>query len=144
MEEKIEVGEFVRTVDGKFGIFDRYSSRKEDSIYKSPFNCFVKLQNRKTPLQCHRSYIVKHSKNIFKLLESEDIVILEYYVSKYRKRIKRKFEIFKARNLIRFDNIHCDFLYDLNEQKFLDGKGFNVKIKGIVSKEQFEQVKFEV
>ena len=66
---EIEVGEFVRTTDGKIGIFDRYSSRKETSLYKSPFNCFVKLQGRKTPLQCHEDYIVKHSKDIIDLVE---------------------------------------------------------------------------
>lgn len=44
------------------------------SIYKSPFNCFIKLQGRKTPLQCHRDYIVKHSKNIIDLIEVGDYV----------------------------------------------------------------------
>ena len=72
--DKIEVGEFVRTVDGKFGIFDRYSERKEDSLYKSPFNCFIKLQKRKTCLQCSRDYIIKHSKNIIDLIEEGDYV----------------------------------------------------------------------
>lgn len=70
----IEVGEYVKTIDGRIGIFDRYSSRKEDSIYKSPFNCFIKLQGRKTPLQCDRDYIKKHSKNIINLIEVGDIV----------------------------------------------------------------------
>lgn len=46
----IEVGEYVRTINGEIGIFDRYSSRKENSLYKSPFNCFIKIKNRKTPL----------------------------------------------------------------------------------------------
>lgn len=71
---EIEVEEYVRTKDGKIATFDRYSSRKETSIYKSPFNCFIKLPNRKTPLQCHRDYIVKHSKNIIDLIEVGDYV----------------------------------------------------------------------
>lgn len=71
---EIEVEEYVRTKDGKIATFDRYSSRKETSIYKSPFNCFIKLPNRKTPLQCHRDYIVKHSKNIIDLIEVGDCV----------------------------------------------------------------------
>lgn len=58
----IETGEYVRTVDGKIGTFVKYSSRKENSLYKSPFNCFIKIRNRKTPLQCCEDYIVKHSK----------------------------------------------------------------------------------
>lgn len=71
---EIEVGEYVRTIDGFVGIFDRYSKRPDTSIYKSPFNCFIKLQNRKTPLQCHRDYIVKHSKIISEIVEVGDYV----------------------------------------------------------------------
>lgn len=52
MEDRIEVGEYVRTKNGEIGVFDRYSSRKENSLYKSLFNCFIKIRNRKTPLQC--------------------------------------------------------------------------------------------
>lgn len=70
----IEVNEYVRTKDGKIGIFDRYSSRKENSLYKSPFNCFIKIKNRKTPLQCCEDYIVKHSKELIDLVEVGDIV----------------------------------------------------------------------
>lgn len=91
--EKVEVqkwkikqrfGEYVRTKDGRIGTFNRYSSRPENSIYKSPFNCFVKMQGRKTPLQCCRDYILKHSKNIIDLIEAGDIVLykikgLEYF-----------------------------------------------------------------
>lgn len=70
----IEVNEYVRTKDGIIGIFDRYSSRKEKSLYKSPFNCFIKIKNRKTPLQCCEDYIVKHSKQLIDLIEVGDIV----------------------------------------------------------------------
>ena len=71
---EIEIGDYVRTIDGFVGIFDRYSKRPDTSIYKSPFNCFIKLQNRKTPLQCHRDYIVKHSKIISEIVEVGDYV----------------------------------------------------------------------
>lgn len=70
----IEVNEYVRTKDGIIGIFDRYSSRKEKSLYKSPFNCFIKIKNRKTPLQCCEDYIVNHSKQLIDLIEVGDIV----------------------------------------------------------------------
>lgn len=74
MSNEIDVGEYVRTKDGKIGIFDRYSLRKENSLYKSPFNCFIKIRNRKTPLQCCENYIVKHSKQLIDLIEVGDIV----------------------------------------------------------------------
>lgn len=67
--EEIKVNEYVRTIDGKIGIFDRYSSRPDKSYFKSPFNCFIKLKNRKTPLQCCREYIVKHSPNLIDIIE---------------------------------------------------------------------------
>ena len=74
MEDKIKVGEYVRTKDGIIGIFDRYSSRKENSLYKSPFNCFIKIKNRKTSLQCCEDYLVKHSKKLIDLIGCGDIV----------------------------------------------------------------------
>ena len=86
----------------------------------------------------------KVNENIFDLLDSQDFVILEYYVSKYRRRIERKFEVFKAYNLISFNNIHCTFLYDLNKKEFVDGKGFNPKIKTVITKEQFSSVAFNI
>ncbi len=131
MEDKIEVGEYVRLKDGRIRIFKNYVT-EEDIELTRPYNT-AKIED-----------IVKHSKNILELLESEDIVVLEYYVSKYKKRIKRRFEIFKTIKLIAFNNAHCDFLYDLSKQEFLDGKGFNIKIKSIVSKEQFESVKYKI
>lgn len=83
----IEVGEYVRTKDGKIGIFDRYSSRKENSLYKSPFNCFIKIRNRKTPLQCCEDYIVKHSKQLIELIEEGDYVNGELITDKWDTRI---------------------------------------------------------
>ena len=127
---RIEVGEYVRT---NMGIIFEFQKIDADS--------YMWGSNYKG---CYRKDIANHSKNIFELLESEDIVVLEYYVSKYRKRIKRRFEVFKAENLISFSNAHCDFLYDLSKQKFVDGKGFNPKLKGIVTKENFEYVEYKV
>ena len=74
MEDKIEVNDYVRTKDGKIGIFDRYSLRKENSLYKSHFNCFIKLRNRKSPLQCCEDYIANHSKQPIDLIEVKDLV----------------------------------------------------------------------
>ena len=70
----IEVGEYVRTTDGKIGTFVRYSSRKAESLYKSPADCFIKLGGRKSNLQCFREYIVKHSKQLIDLVEVGDLV----------------------------------------------------------------------
>jgi len=79
----IEVNEYVRTKNGEIGIFDRYSSRKENSLYKSPFNCFIKIKNRKTPLQCCEDYIVKHSKQLIDLIGCGDLVNRHLIIDKY-------------------------------------------------------------
>lgn len=64
----------MRTKNGIIGIFDRYSSRKENSLYKSPFNCFIKIKNRKTPLQCCEDYIANHNKQPIDLIEVKDVI----------------------------------------------------------------------
>ena len=115
----IEVGEYVRTVDGKIAIFDRYSSRKETSIYKSPFNCFIKLQGRKTPLQCHRDFIVNHSFNIIDLIEVGD------YVNGY-----------PVRRIPNFNNKLCNF--DLNSMEWTPLRDIDVYYN-ILTKEQYMQ-----
>lgn len=79
----IEVGEYVRTADGKIGTFVRYSSRKAESLYKSPADCFIKLGGRKSNLQCFRDYIVKHSKQLIKLIEIGEIVNRHLIIDKY-------------------------------------------------------------
>lgn len=110
----IEVNEYVRTKDGIIGIFDRYSSRKENSLYKSPFNCFIKIKNRKTPLQCCEDYIVKHSKQLIDLIKVGD------YVNG-----KLIHKIDKGSN-------YC-YLYYGNCKTFVD-----YQIKTILTHEQFE------
>ena len=137
--DKIEVGEYVRTKKGNIDKIDRYIF--ESNIYHCENGMCIDTENR---IGLHLEDIVKHSKNKFELLESEDIVILEYYVRKYGRRIKRRFEVFKVGNLISFKNAHCDFLYDITKKEFLDGKGYNPNIKKIVTKELFESVEYEI
>lgn len=117
---EIEIGDYVRTIDGFVGIFDRYSKRPDTSIYKSPFNCFIKLQNRKTPLQCHRDYIVKHSKIISEIVEVGD------YVNG-----KLIHKIDKGPN-------YC-YLYYGNCKTFVD-----YQIKTIITKEQMQSIEYKV
>ena len=126
MEDKIEVNDYVRTKDGKIGIFDRYSLRKENSLYKSHFNCFIKIRNRKSPLQCCEDYIVKHSKQLIDLIEVGDIVKDKY----------NKYEV----AFVKEDKIYCndynldDSLITLREQD----------IKAILTREQFEAKCYKV
>lgn len=43
-------------------------------MYKCPADCFIKLDGRKSNLQCFRDYIVKHSKQLTDLIEVGDYV----------------------------------------------------------------------
>ena len=113
MEDRIEVGEYVRTKNGEIGVFDRYSSRKENSLYKSLFNCFIKIRNRKTPLQCCEDYIVKHSKQLMDLIEIGD------YVNGMQ-----VLDVYKPRDLwepieIRVDSRYMNFILAEDIQKIL-------------------------
>jgi hypothetical protein len=74
LKQRFESGEYVRTVDGKIGTFVRYSLRPETSIFKSPFDCFIKVQGRKTNVQCCKEYIRKHGFDILDVIEKDDIV----------------------------------------------------------------------
>ena len=134
MEDKIEIGEYVRTTDGKFGIFDRYSTRKDDSLFKSPFNCFIKLQNRKTSLQRCRDYIVKHSKNIIDLIEVGDLIEL-------RGAEKLKYEVLK----ISYSPSKGKHIHIINPFKTEGGKDIFIEdIKSIVTKEQFSSIEYKI
>lgn len=124
---EIEVGEYVRTKDGKIGKFVKYSSRSDSSYYKSPFDCFIKLQNRKTCLQCAKDYIVKHSKNIIDLLEVGD------YVNGY-KVIGVTLDPAPSGKCV---DIDCD---KPSYESYL----FEEQIYSIVTKEQFESMKYKV
>ncbi len=128
---EIEVGEYIRL---EYGKLDKV--KNNDYYMQQYIECEKGLYPREN--------IVKHSHNILDLIETDDIVILEYYVAKYKQRITRRFEVFRHNNLISFNNIHCDFLYDLNKKEFVDGKGYNVKIKKVLTKEQFSQIEYKV
>lgn len=122
--EDIKAGEYVRTKNGKID-----KVKNDDYYMKQYIECEKGLYLREN--------ITKHSFNLMDLLETKDIVALEYYVEKYAKLIIRKFEVFKCYALIKFNNIHCDFLYNLDEKKWTEEE-YDIQIKQILTHEQFE------
>lgn len=124
MKDRIEVGEYVRTKDGKIGAFDRYSSRKEDSLYKSPFNCFIKIRNRNTPLQCCEDYIVKHSKQLINLVKVKDVI--RYRIDNISTTLETKG--------------YVEGIVDISDEEMLQKikSDKNYHILEILTKEQFE------
>lgn len=127
---EIEVNEYVRTKNGKIGIFDRYSSRKENSLYKSPFNCFIKIKNRKTLLQCCEDYIVKHSKHLIDLIEVKDII--KYRIDNISTTLETKGYI--------------EGIVDISDEEMLQEikRDKDYKVLEILTREQFEQNSYKV
>ena len=137
--EDIKVGELVRTKKGKiekiktlnrYAIATKHNNDNDD--ISEGINYYAE-----SGLEINKMDIKKHSFNLIDLLETDDIVVLEYYVEKYGKRITRKFEAFKYDTLIKFNNIHCDFLYDLNEKKWTEEE-YDIQIKQILTHELYE------
>ena len=144
---EICVNEYVRTKNGYIArlkeksencwnfdntIIDSYT---ETSLLFGEDNCYGYDQ---------RENIIKHSKNIIDLIEDEDIVILEYKSPKYRERITRKFNVCIIDNDINFENSYCDFRCKIGDEKIKDDICKNIKIKSVVTKEQFSNIEYIV
>ena len=128
---EIKVGEYVRTSIGKIY---KLTEKKQEQIENYPG--FLQYIEQKS--------IVKHSPNIIDLIEDEDFVILEYKSPKYRKRVKRIFGVSKIGEYIRFENVHCVFDCKVGDKKIIDNICKNVKIKSIVTHEQFQSVEYRL
>lgn len=130
--EEIKVGEYVRTRDGRiFKVKQINEGYLIEDIEYGGLGCFIE-------------YAVKHSFNIIDLIEDEDFVILEYKSPKYRERIKRIFEVSKIDEYISFKNVHCGFNCKVGDKKIIDNICKNVKIKSIVTHEQFQSVEYRL
>ena len=143
--EDIKIGELVRTKKGyiekiktvnHYGIVIKHNNDNDD--FSEDINYYAE-----SGLEINKMDIKKHSFNLIDLLETDDIVVLEYYVKKFGKRITRKFEVFKCYALIKFNNTHCDFLYDLNEKKWTEEE-YDIQIISILTHEQYEQNCYKV
>lgn len=90
------------------------------------------------------------SDNVIDLIKDGDIVNIEYYVSKYKRRIIRLFEcsLFECKDesdiLVVFENKHGNWYYGKNKKEWIESKGYNPKIKSIITKEQFEQKSYRI
>jgi hypothetical protein len=140
---KIEKGMYVKTDEGKIGTIISFYCRNEIT---NSWRITVEFQNGEKEEMCSDLNKYEPTSNIIDLIEVGDIVELEYYVAKYRGRISRLFEIEITQDYIFFENSHCDFTYALAkcERRFVQSKGYNVKIKSILTKEQIEQHSFKV
>lgn len=140
--EEIKIGEYVRNADGYIEKMD--SCDRLTNIYKDEDGKLRKWEGEDAFGNEYSSLIVKHSFNIIDLIEDEDFVILEYKSPKYRERIKRIFEVSKIDEYISFENVHCGFNCKVGDKKIIDNICKNVKIKSIVTHEQFQSVEYRL
>ncbi len=139
MEDKIEVGEYVRTKNGRIKkIINIYTKMiivghgMQDMGYFCKFdrgnNIFAEtFEELQMKLKKH---ISKHTKNIKKLIEAEDCLI---YKLKGINSIRKGFVKRHVDPRSNKENLSIDF-YGLEQIEILD----------IVTKEQFNSVKYEV
>ena len=117
----LEVGMYVRTINGKIWII---TSQKA--------------------ISGHRKDIIKASHNIMDLIEEEDLLEIEYFSLRYEKRVTRLFEVtYKEGKFINLDNAKCQFMLIDNDWTDND-KELKPIIKSIVTKEQFESMKYSL
>lgn len=132
--DKIEIGEWVRTNNGNVFKFDGYYE----------YGLIESMEDEKGILYGNQQKCCKiHSKNKIKLLEDGDFVELEYKSPKYRERITRVFEVSKlGTGCITFENRHCEFFIDERDKKIIDKICKNIKIKSILTHEEYNSRKY--
>lgn len=88
--------------------------------------------------------ITNASYNIIDLIEVGDLLKIEYYSLRYEERVTRLFEVtYKDERYINLSNAKCEFM--LIENEFNKGdKELEPIIKSVVTKEQFEAIKYEL
>ena len=142
MKDKLEVGHFIRTIKGIGRIEEITEDRTE--IY---FNCDTGLTIsfiKKDFTQEEMAQYYKHSDNIIDLIEEGDLLKIEYYSLRYEERVKRLFEVtYKDERYMNLVNGKCDFML-VNGEFNKSDKELNPVIKSIVTKEQFESMKYSL
>lgn len=139
---EIKVGEYIRTKEGIIGKVKIIEGYCVHNLYLDLY--FDIYSNMREHPNIMEFDVVKHSTNIIELLEDEDVVILEYKSPKYKKRISRKFEVCRIEDSIFFENAHCYFNYKVGDRQITDTLCKNIKIKSIVTKEQFKRMEYKL
>lgn len=123
LDRELIVGEYVRTKDGKIGIFKGYNNNR-----KSQWACKVELQNMKLWKYYEEENIVKHNKQLIELAENKDILKLKDSDSK---------EVF----FIGVDEDTSDVKY---EEIITDIRNGENELLGILTSQQFEADYYKV
>lgn len=141
---KIEVGMYVRT--DRVGIERIYKIDNNKTKYKYLFK--LKHQDDDGCIDlgvlCDDNIIGEPSFNVIDLLKIGDLVEIEFYSPRYETRVTRLFEVdVKDDDNMMFANAYCR-LYILKGNWSNEDKELKPVFKSIVTKEQFEQMKYNI
>lgn len=138
----MNVGDYVRTPKGIGRINQMYSDRKDSYIYLDCGITIDYITKDFTEEEINKMY--PSSPNIIELLEENDLLKIEYYAPRYKKRLTRIFEVeYKDKKYMTLKNSHCDFMLRYNEF-YDDDKKKKPIIKKILIHEQFESGAYRV
>lgn len=125
----IQVGEYIRTINGEIGIFKGYNANS-----KSQWKHRIEFQKIKTWKYCADGYILKHSENLIDLIEVGDVIQLQGEE-------KLKYEVLK----ISWSESKGKHIHIINPFRTEGGKDIFIEdIKSIVTKEMMESVEYRV
>ena len=130
----MKINDYVRTKGGRIGIIQDWEF--VDKEYAKE-NIMIKFQDELTDSLYHKSNIVKSSPNIIDLIEDKDLIKIEYKLATGQKQ-QEILEIIKNREEKLFVNSWIRKMF-IEEFKY-----FDIEIKSIITKEQFESMEYKV
>ena len=137
---KLEVGMYVRINANVREICIGIGKIK--NIFQNTI--YVEMNGISLPVSFQVNEISNASLKITDLIGEGDLVEIEFYSSRYEKRITRLFEVdFKDNGHITFNNAHCQ-LYILNGSWSNEDASLEPIFKSVITKEQFENAKYRI
>lgn len=138
---KLEEGMYVRTKDKK-GV--QYIRKIIDLPKDTRYGSIVVDKDIHNVKWVSKKNVLKVSENIMDLIEENDLLSIEYYSPRYEERVTRLFEVdYRHDEYLSLKNAYCDFMLVNNEFRETD-RSLNPIIKSVVTREQFNSVKYEV
>lgn len=139
--KELKVGNYIRTKD-KNGVqyIRKIMVLPDDTRYGS----IVVDKDIHNVKWVSKKNVLKVSENIMDLIEENDLLNIEYYSPRYEERVTRLFEVnYRYGEYLSLKNAYCGFTLVNNEFRETDRR-LEPIIKSIVTKEQFNSLKYEV
>ena len=139
--KELKVGNYIRTKDKK-GV--QYIRKIIDLPKDTRYGSIVVDKDIHNVKWVSKKNVLKVSENIMDLIEENDLLSIEYYSPRYEERVTRLFEVdYRYGEYLSLKNAYCDFMLVNNKFREID-RSLNPIIKSVVTKEQFNSVKYEV